>query len=256
LSLTLIVWCLAFGLTSGWLARRRGRSTPLWVLFGALLGPVALLLLWMAPPGLCPTCLAPVRGWSAICDWCGGQVNLHPTGIGMSMATRAPVRSVHSESSWRSRLHSMTSGQIRRRGIGRPRMPRPRNEADLHAREPKVRRDTRTERPVSPNARFLASGVYITGSLGLSAGSRYGIAVEGRNLVILGPFDISPRAVVVERDLADIKATSFDDRLVISQLRSGRQRMGLVFASMTGGVPESVALAIDVAAVGAGTVGK
>lgn len=47
----------------------------LWTLFGALLGPLALVLLLIAPPGRCRYCDARVHGWSATCARCGLDVN-------------------------------------------------------------------------------------------------------------------------------------------------------------------------------------
>ena len=57
------------------LAERRRRRTVTWAFFGAILGPVALLLLNVAPPGHCWKCSAPTTGWLPVCLWCGENVH-------------------------------------------------------------------------------------------------------------------------------------------------------------------------------------
>ncbi len=49
---------------AGWLARQRARNPALWFVFGALLGPIAPLLLVAAPLGRCPRCGTRAQGWS------------------------------------------------------------------------------------------------------------------------------------------------------------------------------------------------
>ena len=56
---------------TGWLAFRRDRPPVAWFVFGALSGPLALMVLLVAPPGLCPRCDALVEGWPAACANCG-----------------------------------------------------------------------------------------------------------------------------------------------------------------------------------------
>ena len=43
-------------------------------MFGAILGPLALVILFLAPPGRCGYCDARVRGWSRTCTRCGRGV--------------------------------------------------------------------------------------------------------------------------------------------------------------------------------------
>ena len=74
IAIAFLTWAIAtivlFGLVAAWRASRLGRSRTLWFLFGGLLGPVAWLMLWLAPPAWCPVCLAPSRGWLLTCWWC------------------------------------------------------------------------------------------------------------------------------------------------------------------------------------------
>lgn len=50
------------------------------MVFGAILGPAALALLYAAPPGRCRTCLTPTRGWLSMCVWCKEDVRAVPAG--------------------------------------------------------------------------------------------------------------------------------------------------------------------------------
>jgi len=74
-----IAWVIGFALLAGRLATQRGRSVPQWMLFGAIIGPLAAVLLRLAPLGHCPTCEADVRGWEQVCGWCGNDVTGDPS---------------------------------------------------------------------------------------------------------------------------------------------------------------------------------
>lgn len=80
-----------FGLAAARAAVRLERAVPIWFGFGAILGPIALLLLDAAPPGRCHSCSTPTRGWLTICGWCGEQVSAtHP---GAAAVAARPARS-------------------------------------------------------------------------------------------------------------------------------------------------------------------
>ena len=70
------VFALLFGPLAGWLALRRQRQPVVWLLFGAMLGPIALALLAISPPGRCQVCDEPVTGWPVACDQCGERYAL------------------------------------------------------------------------------------------------------------------------------------------------------------------------------------
>ena len=55
LPIVLVLVAGVFAPLTGWFAPRRSRQPVLWFLFGAVLGPVALALLAIAPPGRCPS---------------------------------------------------------------------------------------------------------------------------------------------------------------------------------------------------------
>jgi hypothetical protein len=74
------IWVILFGLAASWIAARRDRVRPLWFGYGAILGPVAVILVWLAPRGYCPVCLTPGRGWLTTCWWCGSGLRGSSTG--------------------------------------------------------------------------------------------------------------------------------------------------------------------------------
>jgi hypothetical protein len=76
--LALLAWVVGFGLASARMAASRDRVAWEWFAFGAVLGPIALALLWIAPPGRCRSCDTPTRGWSRTCWWCGADVASTP----------------------------------------------------------------------------------------------------------------------------------------------------------------------------------
>ena len=67
----LAVFALVFGPIAGWLGLERQRQPIVWLVFGALLGPLAVALLILAPPGACPRCNESVAGWPSGCIHCG-----------------------------------------------------------------------------------------------------------------------------------------------------------------------------------------
>jgi hypothetical protein len=64
------LWAVVFGALAWVLARRYDRAASLWAVFGVLLGPLAIAILRVAPPGRCPGCGARVQGWESTCLVC------------------------------------------------------------------------------------------------------------------------------------------------------------------------------------------
>ena len=64
------LWAVVFGAVATSLAARRLRSRPVWAVFGVVLGPIALAILHVAPPGRCPACGAVAIGWEPACLRC------------------------------------------------------------------------------------------------------------------------------------------------------------------------------------------
>jgi hypothetical protein len=106
---------------------------------------------------------------------------------------------------------------------------------------------------VEPRKVVLASAIYVTGSRGLQAGSRYGIAVAGDELQILGPVDVDPTTVKLVHALSGIDATGLQGRLIITMAEGRRDKLALIFMSVAGGTAEAIADAILAATAGLGT---
>lgn len=66
-----VAWTVGFGLAAARTATTLDRFAAAWFVFGAILGPVALIILWLAPPAWCRVCLMPTRGMLNTCWWCG-----------------------------------------------------------------------------------------------------------------------------------------------------------------------------------------
>jgi hypothetical protein len=70
-----IVWAVVFGVWAGLVAGQRARHSSVWLLVGAIIGPVALVILHLAPLGRCPLCGNETTGWDRRCFWCGGDIS-------------------------------------------------------------------------------------------------------------------------------------------------------------------------------------
>lgn len=212
-----------------------------------------MIVLREAPPGRCQSCRAPVAGWDLICASCGNDVRTRASMDSVAApASAAPVRSMPAPI------------QAPRFPDGGTDMPRPAPGAARDWEAPGTSVGVSPGRPAPPvdrtppnaEARAIASGVYVTGSVGLSVGSRYDLRVDGSRLLVLGPVNLNPTTVALERDLVGMGASSEGDRLVISQARSGRAGLILVFMSLKGGTAESTAAEILRAAQAAEPIGR
>ena len=96
---------------------------------------------------------------------------------------------------------------------------------------------------MSAAPRILGSAVYVTGSSALEPGRRYVIAVHGSRLRFLGPIDVDPAVVAVDRPVANADATALEGRLVVSA-PEGRSEMVAAFMSIAGTTPDALARAI------------
>jgi hypothetical protein len=276
--------------------------------FGAILGPAALALLQVGPPGRCWSCAAPTQGWLTRCLWCDEDVRepapdgpaREAEGQRQEVRVRGPLTVIDGS----ARRAPIRAGSDAQTGAGRvatdrgttPRAVSVAPAAGWRASEP-VPGDRRMEAPVrssfaeaagrapvepaadpvhrlkarlggsgqmlatapialprpmppTPETRdvILASAIYVTGSRGLQAGSRYGIAIHGGELRILGPVDIDPAAVAMVHSLRGIDATGLQGRLIITAVEGRRDHLALVFMSLAGGSTEAIADAIVAAA--------
>lgn len=290
---SLVPFALAFAALSAWLAARRARVPAVWAVFGALLGPIAIVLLAAAPPGSCPRCEEPLPGWPARCSRCGlslrsmvvvrvprswpfahvaaSAVAPRPVDMARPIATAqdgigplpAPARSHRAplgpaerpRVDGRSRRSQSPPALTIVAPTGRP-WAHPRDAAGraraggtthpdrvASATTPQSRvgrrRSTPTRSADEPSLVVLATGVYVTGTVGLRPGVRYSINRRGDRLVILGPVDLSPERQQLDWPVTKLDVTVFGERLVIAH--EGRM---IAFQSLAGVDGERLAVAL------------
>ncbi len=271
----LLAWVVGFGLAAAWLARLRDRLPQVWAIYGAILGPVALILLWIAPPGRCAICRAPVRGWLTTCQWCGSDVRgrtTEPVTVPSVPAVPAGGDVVATSAAPAGRKSARAAKKADTAAAGaavaavevaeeKPvitvaptRRPRAKPAAEVETPAPVATPPptaTATTPPEPKPMVVLASGVFLTGTIGLSPGSRYDIETDGTDLRVVGSGEKGRKAVAFERKLVGIDATGVENRLIISAA-GGRGATVLVFMSIDGG-PTAVADAIARAVQAAGS---
>jgi hypothetical protein len=242
-TVALVVSALIFAPLSSYLAGRRARSPLIWFALGVVIGPLAVVLLLLAPPGRCPECAERVHGWPRTCIACGaslgGAVAVGGAETAAPPAADAPV-------------------VVRTLGPSQPRDPTPippppalipstpPPPMSMSDRSPSPTEDrswevvtsigptpgvaggmtgaTRMVRPgaVGPDAHLLGSAVFIGGTAPtttrtrLEVGDRYGLARDGDELQILGPVTIDPERIVARIPLAGAQVELTADRLVVT----------------------------------------
>jgi hypothetical protein len=209
-TLAFVLSAIVFAPLCSWLAMRRQRSWVVWFCFGAILGPVAAIILTVAPPGRCPACGAPTRGWPSACTRC-------------HVAFR-PVR-------WTPQTHTVEAATA---------LPAPRsgdgNVGGVSWAAAPWTGSSARPRPLDPSAdaggsAILGSGVFVGGSVSLQIGSRYLLALSGSELRALGPVHLDPSTIAARIPLADTTATVVGDRLVISG-RGDRDERSIAFSAV------------------------
>lgn len=228
--LILVVSAAIFGPLAGWLAGRRDRQPIVWLVFGALLGPGAIALLWLAPPGRCPLCDSPVKGWPTHCDVCSGALGRSAENALDGVRGRRP-RTPPAPAL--AEIAPTSTGPIPL-PVGRPRRNaserrRPATVADTFARS--GRSDARLELDAG---QVLATAVYFGGTARLTVGSRYVIVRQHDILQLLGPVDQDPSAVALERPLSRLTATAIGERLVITEGDDDRVSLAVALGAFAG----------------------
>lgn len=230
---------------SGWLAATRDRRRSVWFVLGALIGPLAWLLLVLAPPGRCPTCGAIVHGWPLACERCGSSFD------GSSRATGAPL--VPAEG---AALHSVPPPGPHRPTVGidedRGRRPAGRIVRPAAERRPRLVPMPSMSEVIAGHdepvvgERVLAAGVYLSGNAGLEVGATYAIALVGSRLRIFGPVDAGQLTVRQEGELDQFDVLGVEDRLVISG-RGGRSSLAIIFRAIGGMPPAELEMTLKAA---------
>lgn len=240
---------------SGWLAASRARHRGAWFVLGALIGPIAWLLLIAAPPGRCPTCDALVRGWPRACERCGARFDTRPgtTALPVPPAIQGPRRAAPT-------LRSVPASVLDRRSLGADRDRASRwgpgiDEVTADRRPHLVTVPTTSELigsiadPTS-GERVLSAGVYLSGNAGLEVGATYAIALVGLRLRIFGPVDAGQLTVRHEDDLDQLDILAVEDRLIISG-REGHSSLAIIFRAIGGMQPDELDRTLKAAAASA-----
>ncbi len=222
LPILFVISAIVFGPLSAWLAVVRERSAPIWFAYGLLLGPIAPVLIALAPPGRCRVCGARGRGWLRTCENCGSPLDGAPrVAVRMSTApepTVAPAESFPMPAPARSGANLAAVGAV-------PAASMNPGGAPSQAQPVAARGSADTE--------ILATGVFVGGSVHLSLGARYAIARRKRTFEVRGPVDIAPGVLRLERAMTGLDATVVADRLVVTEKTTGRPSFVIVFQSLT-----------------------
>jgi hypothetical protein len=240
------VLALVFGPLAAWLAARRQRNPAYWLLFGAILGPVALVLLRAAPPGRCWNCSEPSAGFARTCTICGADLRTSQSTLPAEPAIVVPdewtepqaLRSVPDPS-----RDVTLAARIAAQDRDGPRGSRPDRLSAVGARRPGSRAVDGIEEP-RPEVTMLAIGVLVRSSETLLPGSRYLIARTHDRLHIIGPIEASDQHLELDLPLAGIEANFIADRLVITGMTDARRSFLLGFQSVAGMTPTPVDQAI------------
>jgi hypothetical protein len=186
-----------FAPLSAWFAIQRSRQPLVWFVFGAIIGPLALALLALAPPGRCPSCAAPIDGWPSTCPRCGRALG----------PSEAPLISTPT--------HFLGS------------------EAPVIVMEPAE--ITVESAPVT--GEILSIGVYVSGNAGLEIGATYALSrvsgPDGDRLRVFGPVDAGQITVRHEGPLDAFDVTGVNDRVIVTR-RDGRSGLTCVFRALGG----------------------
>ncbi len=239
----LILSAIVFGPLTSWLASRRDRQPAVWFVFGALLGPIATLLVLIAPRGRCPACDAPVRGWPATCRVCGtslpGAIAAPAAVVPAPPVERAPptfvvVAGGPGRPEPPATAPPATAMPATAPPVTAPLATAPPVTAPLATAPPVTAPQAREARPAPgpasmsasparPAARdeavILATGTFAGGSTSMGIGYRYAIGRRENELQILGPLDLTPDVIAVTRPLRDLEVTLAADKLLITGSR-------------------------------------
>jgi hypothetical protein len=251
-----IAWIVGFGMRAARLAARARRSPERWFLFGAILGPAALIILRAAPPGTCGICLSPVIGWDLRCGACGSDVRDRPSlERGPAVAADSPGQALEA-----AFLATPTPASPNREAdapgdAGRGARARSRRRATPSAIGPASAGETGglTEPSAAPGSipvdgtSVLATAVFVEGSEPMSPGVAYVLVQHGQDLRIMGPADGRPDHIVLSRRLRELAPTALGDRLIITGTSRRLDDFYLSFTSVQGGTAQHVARELDVA---------
>jgi hypothetical protein len=276
LPLAIIVLAGVCAPLAGWLAMQRSRNPVVWFVYGALLGPIAPLLLVAAPLGSCARCGTRSRGWSARCIECGARLGgVFDEAGDDRVADPRPGTPVRATAGQVTRPPSTAAPPITVASQDTAAPPAPAappvraaspvqaapptaawatgGVASLRARAPQsapvmVPRSPVTSSVTSPGdasaaiaatGEVLATAVYISGNAGMEIGACYAIALVDDRIRVFGPVDTGQLTVRHERPIDDGEVVAVDDRLIIT-LRRGRSTTSMIMRWVGGMAPSAV----------------
>ncbi len=238
IAVLIVVWVVAFGLSAAVIADRRRRSVPAWIVLGSILGPIAFVILQLAPPGRCPSCGARTEGWVYMCPSCGQDTG--------RARDRPPTAEPRAEPDSPETMEIIPETSI-------PAAEGPRGDHvqdTAAAQRPTRAQDRRSagggeDHAAPPTTRVLATGIFIGGSRPLDIGGRYIIVVDGDDLEVRGPVDIGPDELIGRWALSSIDASGLTDRLAISSRGGSTPAFALMFRGLSGASPEVIEQAVE-----------
>jgi hypothetical protein len=221
-----VISAIVFGPLSAWLAVARDRSAAIWFAYGLLLGPIAPLLIALAPPGRCRVCGERSRGWLDRCVACGSPLD-GSARVAVTMATTAQSAPSTATTTAPAPAASSRSG-ANLAAVGAV----PATAVKTTGAAPSAATAAAPSRGVA-ETEILATGVFVGGSVHLSLGARYAIARRKRTFEVRGPVDIAPGVLRLEHPLAGLDATVVADRLVVTEKTTGRPKFVMVFQALS-----------------------
>lgn len=259
LPLGLVLIAGVFAPFSGWFASTRSRHPVAWFVLGACTGPFAIALLALAPPGRCPACETPVRGWPSACARCG----LAFGGVAAALDGRATTpRSTAVGPRWSEPERPVETSSIAFTPTAPSLVPPRSSITDLGETraEPRLAGGGSAGGPsggtasgpaANPVEQVLSTGLYLSGNAGMEIGATYAIARVGPRLRIFGPVDAGQLTVRLEGDLEEFQVTALDDRVIISG-QPGRSSTAIIFRAIGGMRAGELEQALGPAGAGSG----
>jgi hypothetical protein len=257
IALPFLLTAIAFGPITAFVARSRDRQPLIWFFLGVLIGPIALALVVFAPPGRCESCGWQVEGWPSHCAACAARL---PTPLSRQERSAQPVTPPVTTYPTPTVVPDVMPSIVRpfpvpdeEAAVGaaavvtraRPSRSKTRSVADDDADEPMASRvgatrptgapgQSRTGAHKAKQTAILATAVFLTGSSACRPGMHYALAIRGDSLLVLGPLEVDPDVIAVERPLGSIAVTAYEDQLLVNDRRVGILTWSLAFRHLSG----------------------
>ncbi len=259
IALPFLLTAIAFGPITAFVARSRDRQPLIWFLLGVLIGPIALALVVFAPPGRCESCGWQVEGWPSHCAACAARL---PTPLSRQDRSALPVTPPVTQFPTPTVVPDVMPSIVRPFPVPddgdlegaaaaaavtrvRPSRAKTRSGSDADvdasvagrvgaARPAGAAGTARSGSHRSKEVAILATAVFLTGSSACRPGMHYALAIRGDSLLVLGPLEVDPDVIAVERPLASIAVTAYEDQLLVNDRRVGILTWSLAFRHLSG----------------------